>query len=177
MGQLPVSKTVQEGDLSQSAAAGSTWRLSSPPGWSQRCLLYPRHAEHPKVVVVSEPCCNIPDWPASRLKHKCVLSLPLFAITQCDQLILESLNINYIDESEYPSTTDIQNKCVASGPDCSLQSSPGLKRVTKTAKLALLHTMLQANYSLVSRLRWPCVLGGFAACRHLAHCFPTCTAE
>ena len=30
---------------------------------------------------------------------------------QCDELIMESLNINYIDESEYPSTTDIQNKC------------------------------------------------------------------
>lgn len=30
---------------------------------------------------------------------------------EADQLILESLNINYIDESEYPSTTNIQNRC------------------------------------------------------------------
>lgn len=29
---------------------------------------------------------------------------------EADQLILESLNINYIDESEYPSTTNIQNR-------------------------------------------------------------------
>ncbi len=35
---------------------------------------------------------------------------------ECDQLILESLNINYIDESEYPSTTDIQNKCEEAVP-------------------------------------------------------------
>lgn len=28
-----------------------------------------------------------------------------------NDLIMESLNINYIDESEYPSTTDIQNRC------------------------------------------------------------------
>ena len=30
---------------------------------------------------------------------------------EVNELILESLNINYIDESEYPSTTDIQNRC------------------------------------------------------------------
>ena len=48
-----------------------------------------------------------------------IYSEPAFdAVTQCDQLILESLNINYIDESEYPSTTDIQNKCAAALQTC-----------------------------------------------------------
>ena len=30
---------------------------------------------------------------------------------EVNELIMDSLNINYIDESEYPSTTDIQNRC------------------------------------------------------------------
>ncbi len=29
---------------------------------------------------------------------------------EVNELIMDSLNINYIDESEYPSTTDIQNR-------------------------------------------------------------------
>ena len=29
---------------------------------------------------------------------------------ECEALMTESLNINYIDESEYPSTTSIQNR-------------------------------------------------------------------
>ncbi|KAK9904949.1 hypothetical protein WJX75_006195 [Coccomyxa subellipsoidea] len=45
------------------------------------------------------------------------LNLASFVTTwmepEADQLILESLNINYIDESEYPSTTNIQNSCVS----------------------------------------------------------------
>ncbi|CAK0787685.1 hypothetical protein CVIRNUC_010907 [Coccomyxa viridis] len=45
------------------------------------------------------------------------LNLASFVTTwmepEVNELILESLNINYIDESEYPSTTDIQNSCVA----------------------------------------------------------------
>lgn len=29
---------------------------------------------------------------------------------ECDELIHEARNINYIDEAEYPSSTEIQNK-------------------------------------------------------------------
>lgn len=32
-----------------------------------------------------------------------------------NELIMDSLNINYIDESEYPSTTDIQNRSARAG--------------------------------------------------------------
>ena len=39
------------------------------------------------------------------------LSMPCRMEPEVNELILESLNINYIDESEYPSTTDIQNRC------------------------------------------------------------------
>ena len=31
---------------------------------------------------------------------------------EADELIKEAMNVNYIDESEYPSTTDIHNQCV-----------------------------------------------------------------
>lgn len=30
---------------------------------------------------------------------------------ECDELIHEARNVNYIDEAEYPSSTQIQNKC------------------------------------------------------------------
>ena len=39
------------------------------------------------------------------------LNMPCRMEPEVNELILESLNINYIDESEYPSTTDIQNRC------------------------------------------------------------------
>ena len=39
------------------------------------------------------------------------MSMPCRMEPEVNELILESLNINYIDESEYPSTTDIQNRC------------------------------------------------------------------
>ena len=37
--------------------------------------------------------------------------LPCRMEPEVNELIMDSLNINYIDESEYPSTTDIQNRC------------------------------------------------------------------
>lgn len=43
------------------------------------------------------------------------LNLASFVTTwmepECEALMTESYNINYIDESEYPSTTSIQNRC------------------------------------------------------------------
>jgi glutamate/tyrosine decarboxylase-like PLP-dependent enzyme len=42
---------------------------------------------------------------------------------EVDQLILESLNINYIDESEYPSTTNIQNRCFHDSIRCQNRQS------------------------------------------------------
>ena len=46
------------------------------------------------------------------------LNLASFVTTwmepECEALMTESYNINYIDESEYPSTTSIQNRCVPS---------------------------------------------------------------
>ena len=35
---------------------------------------------------------------------------------ECEALMAESLNINYIDENEYPSTTCIQNQHVPQSP-------------------------------------------------------------
>ena len=37
---------------------------------------------------------------------------------EVNELIMDSLNINYIDESEYPSTTDIQNRCCSFWDQC-----------------------------------------------------------
>ena len=39
-----------------------------------------------------------------------ILLLPCRMEPEVNELIMDSLNINYIDESEYPSTTDIQNR-------------------------------------------------------------------
>jgi hypothetical protein len=37
---------------------------------------------------------------------------PVYALQpECDELIHEARNVNYIDEAEYPSSTQIQNKC------------------------------------------------------------------
>ena len=35
---------------------------------------------------------------------------------ECDELVSEARNINYIDEAEYPSTTAIQNECASGLP-------------------------------------------------------------
>ena len=34
---------------------------------------------------------------------------------ECEEIMTESYNINYIDESEYPSTTSIQNRSARAG--------------------------------------------------------------
>ena len=43
------------------------------------------------------------------------LNLASFVTTwmepECDELVSEARNVNYIDEAEYPSTTAIQNEC------------------------------------------------------------------
>ncbi len=39
---------------------------------------------------------------------------------ECEEIMTESYNINYIDESEYPSTTSIQNRSARGS--CWLQS-------------------------------------------------------
>ena len=45
------------------------------------------------------------------------LNLASFVTTwmepECEEIMTESYNINYIDESEYPSTTSIQNRCAS----------------------------------------------------------------
>ncbi len=50
-----------------------------------------------------------------RRSHSCRLNLASFVTTwmepECDELVSEARNINYIDEAEYPSTTAIQNEC------------------------------------------------------------------
>lgn len=55
---------------------------------------------------------------ALRMYHgRCRLNLASFVTTwmepECDELVSEARNINYIDEAEYPSTTAIQNECAA----------------------------------------------------------------
>ena len=47
----------------------------------------------------------------TQLRARNAMSMPCRMEPEVNELILESLNINYIDESEYPSTTDIQNRC------------------------------------------------------------------
>jgi hypothetical protein len=58
---------------------------------------------------------------------------------ECDELIHEARNVNYIDEAEYPSSTQIQNKCV-----CHV-----LIRVRE-----LWHHVNAAHQSLLASLSW-----------------------
>lgn len=59
-----------------------------------------------------------PAAPCPAYAQVCVLAFRLnlasFVTTwmepECEEIMTESYNINYIDESEYPSTTSIQNR-------------------------------------------------------------------
>ena len=44
---------------------------------------------------------------------------------ECDELVSEARNINYIDEAEYPSTTAIQNECAHVHPSSTSLSAGG----------------------------------------------------
>lgn len=83
---------------------------------------------------------------------------PWWDAVQCDDLIMESLNINYIDESEYPSTTDIQNKCAcAHTPACST--------------CLTCSTILRFGCSTCTMLLWACIA---CSCVPSCFCMPAC---
>ena len=92
------------------------------------------------------------EWWSEELSHHCkkhkhintghrpcnALSMPCRMEPEVNELILESLNINYIDESEYPSTTDIQNRC--SSPFTSMVDLCDRHPEQVVAKFQAMHT-------------------------------------
>lgn len=82
------------------------------------------------------------------------LNLASFVTTwmepECDELVHEARNVNYIDEAEYPSTTEIQNYCVAMLADLFHADNPA--HPTGTATIGSSEAILLAG--LAFKRRW-----------------------
>jgi glutamate decarboxylase len=82
------------------------------------------------------------------------LNLASFVTTwmepECDELIHEARNVNYIDEAEYPSSTEIQNNCVAMLADLFHADDP--QHPTGTATIGSSEAILLGGLAL--KRRW-----------------------
>lgn len=84
------------------------------------------------------------------------LNLASFVTTwmepEAEKLIAESLNVNFVDVEQYPSCTDIQNRCVAMLASLFHAPEPGLGKAVGTAAIGSSEAILLGG--LAMKKRW-----------------------
>ncbi|KAG7979706.1 hypothetical protein I3843_05G144800 [Carya illinoinensis] len=101
---MVLSRPASESDLSVISTSGSLFVRDSLPKHKMQENSIPKEAAyqiiHDELLLDFKPKLNLASFVTTSMEP------------ECDKLIMESINKNYVDMDEYPVTTELHNRCV-----------------------------------------------------------------
>ncbi|KAL0005078.1 hypothetical protein SO802_012639 [Lithocarpus litseifolius] len=101
---MVLSRPASESDLSVLATSASRYVRDSLPRYKMPESSIPKEAAyqiiHDELLLDCKPKLNLASFVTTLMEP------------ECDKLVMESINKNYVDMDEYPVTTELHNRCV-----------------------------------------------------------------